>query len=357
MKLFFLYILGFISVLPFPVYHGILLVHLIVLGIILYDFINGKNLRVYLLILIAAVLYIFIESIFGIADSKNIVEVSKYVLIIMGAVGFSGKPYFSRKLIFSFSVSALFLLILYNIFSLDIMNYGNRLGIALDDDGGVSSNTIGFILNIVYITLLLSGARYIKLLIPINLYYLYLTFSRGALLTFILINSIYFFKSLKKHYVFSIVIIISLILISPYVIDEFRIMETSGSGRDLIYNYLLIDYFSNINYILFGHGPGHINIEIYPGKFIYSAHNALIEHFWNFGIIGLFILFYVVMLTWKNRFKFNLDTSYYLIAVFSYGLSEDYFGAHTIMVMSIVLGLAISDINYYPQKVNNIKPI
>ena len=353
MKNFFPYLLGFISVSPFPIYHGILTSHLIVLSIALYGFIDGKKLGVYLQALTTIILYIFIGSIFGIVDSKSIIEVSKYVLIIIGALGFSSQPLFSRKLIFSFSVSTLFFLISYNIFAPDIMNYGGRLGISLDNVE-ISSNTIGFILNISYVTLLIGGTRYIKLLIPINLYYLYLTFSRGALLTFILINFIYLIKRLKKYYIFLIffILIISLIVLSPYFIDEFRIMETSGSSRDLIYNYLLKDSSASIGDILFGHGPGHINMEIYPGKFIYSAHNALIEHFWNFGVVGLFVLFYILMITWKNRFKLSLDTSYYLIAVFSYGLSEDYFGAHTILLMSIILGLIISDINFNFSKVN-----
>ena len=87
------------------------------------------------------------------------------------------------------------------------INYGGRLGISLDNIE-ISSNTIGFILNISYVTLIIGCTRYIKLLIPINLYYLYLTFSRGALLTFILILLSDKSSSLIYFGVFSSIIIL-----------------------------------------------------------------------------------------------------------------------------------------------------
>ena len=81
------------------------------------------------------------------------------------------------------------------------------------------------------------------------------------------------------------------------ILDRFaRLGDDGGSGRDVIWSIVLNAYHSSsLVQRLFGHGFQSVYYILRPGGFYRFAHNSYIEYLYDYGTVGLILLFVFVI--------------------------------------------------------------
>lgn len=81
------------------------------------------------------------------------------------------------------------------------------------------------------------------------------------------------------------------------ILDRFaRLGDDGGSGRDVIWLIVLNAYHSSgLVQRLFGHGFQSVYYILRPGGFYRFAHNSYIEYLYDYGTVGLILLFVVII--------------------------------------------------------------
>lgn len=336
-----------------PITQTLLIAHLVMIGIIASWLFMGMPRSIILSISTALALLTYVLAISELVNlgDRFLNESIKYTILIFFTCAMFSSPYFNRNALSYFSIALPIALILYVMLSSDPYIYGGRLGIAIgvtSDDAMISANTLGFAINICAATILGRNPRLFVYMSPIFLFLLYLTFSRGALLSAGIMGLAYFIRQRKAMYVAILAIVSSVVFIDinmDLITTTFRLDDTTGSGRTVLYQMMFADMSANPISFLLGHGPGNINFEIYAGKIIVSAHNGYLEMLYNFGAIGVLAVFFFLSRIVRNYWLLPMDSLLYAVLLGSYALSEDLMGAHNLMPIGLMLGLILYDFN------------
>lgn len=292
--------------------------------------------------------YLLVVSEFVQLGDRVVNESVKYFLLILFVSAVMYFPVLARKSLYFLAFFMPALLLLYVLLSPDPFVYGGRLGVAVtggDEDAMISANTIGFVINVCVATLLARRSKSLYYLAPVFLILLYLTLSRGAILSLGFMGVAYFIKTRKFVYVFGlgILCIILFIDMNTSMLQTYRLDDATGSGRTILYEMMFDEMKANPITFLIGNGPGNVNFEIYAGKTLVSAHNGYLELLYTFGLFGVAAVVFFFTRTVRNYSALPMDTLLYAVLLASYAISEDMMGAHTLIVMGLMLGVILCD--------------
>lgn len=168
--------------------------------------------------------------------------------------------------------------------------------------------------------------KLLSLLLTVTLFgTLFMTLARGVFLSFGIgtILLLLLSRSKTKSLFFFVFVAALLLLVSQYIenLGMFRIerlFETdqyeTGNGRTEIWaHYISRMQDMGSRYILLGTGPGNIsrisNIEFY-------AHSTILDYFFSYGIIGLFIFILVEITVLVKLFKKNNNIPFIIVLTF-----------------------------------------
>ncbi len=351
-------IVAFSTLLVNPIYQSLLPAHIIFIlltlaWILFFPFRSLPYIAVFLLIF--AFQLLVITQMMGLGD-RVIIESAKFIILIFG-VGAAMEFYqLSRRALFYFSIMVPVALVIYIFLAADPFAYGGRLGIALasgEEGALISSNTIGFALNICICVLLAYRPRWFVMLLPLFLTLIYLTFSRGALLSLGLIGLVYFLRTRRIAYVVILGLVCLLLLVdmnTDVLTQAFRLDDVTGSGRTLIYTLMWETMTNNPATFLVGNGPGAVDYEIYRGKLIVSAHNGYLEMLYTFGLGGILMAVFFLGKVARNFWVLPLESLLLATVLASYALSEDLMGSHNILPIGLILGIVLSDLRSCARK-------
>lgn len=339
------------AMLVIPVAGVLLIPHVLMLLIISYGFcVRPLLFFKYMLIVtvLCGVYFLILEFSHGLGG-RVVPESFKILLLLLTTITLVGHSILVRRSLFVFTYFLGIGLLIYLVFSDDPLSYGGRLGFVLDQsdpDKQISANTMGLLANFGIATIISSKYKNSYFLLPIYIFSLYLSESRGAMFVFILIIMAYFYFNEKK--LLTLLVASSALLIIAGLgaddLEALRLTDATASGRLWLYPMLLSDLMdSPINWII-GFGPGAINHEIYPGKVLISAHSGYVEVIYTFGLIGTVVLLYLIYRLFKNFNKLSLDVRLYIVALAGYAISEDMLGAHTLLLFSLIYSLVATEL-------------
>ncbi len=298
----------------------------------------------------ASLAYLLIVNLIVPLGDRFFNESIKYIILMLFIISVMEFPKFARSALFYLSLFIPSALLIYVMFSADSLVYGGRLGVAISDsdqDAMISANTIGFALNICIITIVCHKNKIFYLFIPAIFYLEFLTFSRGTFLSLSIIATTYFFKIKKFRYAVFVSLLSLPIFLDfnvEYLNNYLRLDDTTGSGRSIIYEILIERMIANPVTLIFGHGPGSINFEIYSGKTLISAHSGYFELLYTFGIIGLFVWIWFFWNALNNLRNLSLDSALYAALLAAYAISEDLNGSHNLLLIGLILGVFLNDL-------------
>lgn len=127
------------------------------------------------------------------------------------------------------------------------------------------------------------------------------------------------------------------------ILDRFsRLSIDGGSGRDIIWRMVLEDFRqSSIGERLLGHGFQSVYYILKPGGFFRFAHNSYIEYLYDYGIVGLGLLLFILI-------------SLCLAGVRMIAAKSNY---APIMSMLLVVTVSLSLFSYFFEESNIVMPI
>jgi O-antigen ligase len=334
-----------------PITQTLLIAHLAMLGVISGWILVGspKSLVFVLSAALAVIVYLLAITELIVPGERIFNESIKYVLLILFIAAIADSAIFARRSLLYLSLITPVVLVLYIMLSPDPFVYGGRLGIfvsSTDDNAMISANTIGFAVNICIATILAQRPRIFVYFLPVFILLLYLTFSRGALLSLGMIGIAYFIRERRLIYVLMLGFISVVLFVdinTDLITTTLRLDDSTGSGRTILYRMMFEEMMANPITFLLGHGPGNVNFEIYSGKVIVSAHNGYLEMLYTFGSIGVAGVIYFLSCTIRNYWTLPMDSLLYAVLLGSYALSEDLMGSHNLLPIGLMLGLLIYD--------------
>jgi O-antigen ligase len=125
--------------------------------------------------------------------------------------------------------------------------------------------------------------------------FLALTGSDGGILTGVVVLARYLGVRMRAIF-FIFVALTAAILLTTAVYPTFEVPELVGSGRLFIWNYLITELFnSEFKQILFGMGPGAIDMDPWFTTQVVSAHSMYLEILYSYGLLGFFTLLAVLI--------------------------------------------------------------
>lgn len=297
-------------------------------------------------------LLVFILSGFG---ERFLADAIKILLFFGFSFTLFQRPEYCRRFLTLSSYMGLSLLLAYYLFSSNPMSYGGRLSIEFEgaiDTYTISPNTIGFFINMSLVSLLLSKSPLKFFFFSIAIAGLVLTNSRGAYLCtfFICVLFIGNRYRLSRLTTFSVGFLmaslpVAVILNGVFggIGDSLRLFDATGSGRTWLWGYLLLRLVESPINLFIGFGPGAVDYEIYTGHSLRSTHNGYLEILFNFGLLG-FVIFVSFLYRLALRFRsFSTDAKLYILLILVYMVSEDVFGAHMLLFLSIMTAVIISE--------------
>jgi hypothetical protein len=339
-----------------PIFSTVLLSHLIMVGFLYFYFRNGmQRIRtagsVILFWIISHSLLNYSINDFA---ERGLVDLAKYVVLILFCLGALGCQSLIKSTIYLFSIIFPIVLLIYTIVSDNPFVYDGRLAYAIVDGNSekvVSPNTIGFIINFCLATLITLQTRWKVMGIPVLLYLQYLTFSRGAIIGLMVIVILSAFKGRRNLLGFMVLLVGitgSQYLDEEYLSQKIRFYEDTGSGRTFIFEHLVQKQISDPATLLLGFGPGSIRIPVEGGKVIDSAHNALLDFTYSFGVIGGLAFLTMIGLGFYRYKSLGFDSVLYMTLLVSYGLTEDLMGSQVLFVIGLMVSRILSD--YYARR-------
>jgi O-antigen ligase len=305
--------------------------------------------------LVLALIYLYTVNFAVGLGEKYFTESLKIVIVLFFVAGMLNNDAIAERTLIYISYASIIALGVYISVSVNPMCYGGRLGIKLDptdDCKMISANTVGFVINMSFATLLGKKTKWVYIFLPIILIELYFTYSRGAALSFFAITIVYLYlnKKIKLLLLLISLFILFIANLDDKLISALRINDTSGSGRTLVYEKIIGKIKENPASLVLGFGPGSFNCEIYPGKVLKSSHNGYLEVLYTFGALGVFLLiggfFYII----KNKQEIRLTSALYLTLIVTYAISEDFLGSHTLIIIGLITSLIISNIRINTQE-------
>jgi O-antigen ligase len=238
----------------------------------------------------------------GVTDNQRFVsEQSKILLLIFGASTFSPFMTWDRLRALSFIVPFVLSFVAMITWSAGLSDYygdGGRFGIPLYG----SPNTTAFML-VMAIALALyacaisheKGKIASIGLALILILFLALTGSDGGILTGVVVLARYLGFRMRSI-LFIFIALIAAIILTTAVYPTFEVPELVGSGRLFIWNYLITELFnSEFKHILFGMGPGAIDMDPWFTTQVVSAHSMYLEILYSYGLLGFFTLLAVLI--------------------------------------------------------------
>jgi hypothetical protein len=238
----------------------------------------------------------------GVTDNQRFVsEQSKILLLIFGASTFGPFMTWDRLRALSFIVPFILSLVAMITWSAGLSDYygdGGRFGIPLYG----SPNTTAFMLVMaIALALYASAISHEKGQIAsiglalILILFLALTGSDGGILTGVVVLARYLGVRMRAIF-FIFVALTAAILLTTAVYPTFEVPELVGSGRLFIWNYLITELFnSEFKQILFGMGPGAIDMDPWFTTQVVSAHSMYLEILYSYGLLGFFTLLAVLI--------------------------------------------------------------
>jgi hypothetical protein len=180
----------------------------------------------------------------------------------------------------------------------DYYGDGGRFGIPLYG----SPNTTAFVISVsiaMCFYMVLIGKWKMRLIytcIAIMLsIFLVLTGSDGGILTGVVVLARYLGVRMRAIF-FIFIALTAAILLTTAVYPTFEVPELVGSGRLFIWNYLITELFnSEFKHILFGMGPGAIDMDPWFTTQVVSAHSMYLEILYSYGLLGFFTLLAVLI--------------------------------------------------------------
>lgn len=334
-----------------PIYETLLIGHVLMILVIgAWILIRSpRAMFVALSVLIILASYLLIVGQVVEPGERMMVESLKYGLILVFIAAVIDFPVLARNTLFFLAFLIPISLLLYVTLSSDPLVYGGRLGVSMaggDETDMISANTIAFAVNISVATFLGRKSKWFYYLAPVYVVLIYLTQSRGGLLSFGVIGVAYFLRTRRMIYV-AILGLLSLLLFvdmnseAGLLVQTFRLDDATGSGRTVLYEMMWENMLANPITFLIGHGPGNVYFEIYRGTIIISAHNAYIEMVYTFGLLGVVATLYFILNVLRNFWKLPMDVLLYAILLMTYGLSEDLMGSHNLLAMGLIVGLTL----------------
>ncbi len=166
-----------------------------------------------------------------------------------------------------------------------------------------SPNSSAFVFVVMLAMVLFNASKVAKgrllwfALAPVFLALLVLTGSDGGALMSVIVLARFAGVRMRPLF-FGFVALIALIFLATIVYPSFEVPELVGSGRLYIWNYLIGELFSSdwAN-ILFGMGPGAIDMDPWFTAQVVSAHSMYLEILYSYGLLGFLSLMVVLVLT------------------------------------------------------------
>lgn len=217
----------------------------------------------------------------------------------------------------------------YDIFGSSLnLDYGEGL-LYFNRVRGLSDNVAPFALKILigcYLVFILNYHRNIKILLYLILFFgLAVSFSRAAILAFLILFCLSFLRSFRvKSWKTIVVILLGTLVFTVMYNLYFDILfeqltrgtgEIEGSGREVIWK----DFIAFIeNNFFFGNGSHKLMVESsYYG--IAHAHNSFLQFFATNGfLISIIMLLWVILNV--NKHNFEVISSILIFSVFNYGI-------------------------------------
>lgn len=206
-----------------------------------------------------------------------------------------------------------------------------------------------------------------------------ITFKRGALLGFTLVNIVYFLGVLKYHFTWKLfvkgVLVVSLFAFSGLYIFETRESalderfseeqfdpenERAGSGRVRMYTQLYEGWYHSDNHFF---GFGNQEDSRRNSRRRLFAHSDIFGFLYNYGLvgIGLILVMYIKILSFRkyvSRFDKNravLVSSIFMILVVSNIFSEIYKSTDALYLFALIPYFQFKNLNISNEKKNKIK--
>ena len=195
-----------------------------------------------------------------------------------------------------------------------------------------------------------------------------LTLKRGAFLIVFLGLGIYYFMvkytdesakhQMRKYLSYFMGVLVLLIFVN-YLIEKLDLnillrlqnsLEDSGSGRLMIWDEIIWE-FTKSSFIekVFGHGFHSVFYQVKPLGIARYAHNSFVETLYDYGIVGLILIIYTVVLLMKKsiemlkiKSKLTPIMFYSLVPMLILGLVSYFFEEAIIIIpISVVWGVCL----------------